>query len=170
MSDDGGLSRIQQRMALIPKRVREAVKPALAKEAEEIVQLAKSLCPVAEVDGGTLRDSIGWTFGAAPAGSIALAHSVEGETSVTIYAGNDEAFYARWIEFGTQSGVFGQRVGDPGAGIKQHKTKGRKSYRSHPGTAAQPFFFPAYRLSKKKAQARIKAAIRKAVKETWGKK
>lgn len=33
--------------------------------------------------------------------------------------------------------------------------------------AAQPFFWPAYRLMKDREKRRIKNAIRKAVKENW---
>jgi HK97 gp10 family phage protein len=167
LADDGGLSRIQQRMAMIPKRVREAVKPSIEKAADEIVALAISLCPV---DKGALRDSIEWTWGTAPAGSLALAMGSGGDLTITVYAGNDEVFHARWVEFGTASGMFGGRIATEAVGKRGRKKKGRKIYRSHPGTTAQPFFFPAYRLGKKQAATRIKRAISKAVRENWGKR
>ncbi|MCA0257137.1 MAG: HK97 gp10 family phage protein [Proteobacteria bacterium] len=170
MAEARDLARIQQRMNAIPKAVKLAIRPAMERAADDIVDLAKSLVPVSDPNGGTLRDSIGWTWGVAPSGTITLASSTAGELTITIYAGSDEAFYARFVEFGTQSGVFGQRVGNPGAAVRQSKRKGRKSYRTHPGTPAQPFFFPAYRLGKKKASMKIKRAISKAVKENWGKK
>ncbi len=169
MANDGGLSRIQQRMKAIPQAVKNAVRPDMEQAAQDIVDMAKSLVPVSHPNGGTLRDSIGWTWDAAPAGSMTLASSTAGELTITIYAGNEEAFYARWVEFGTQAGVLGQRVADPGAAVKQSKTKGRKSYRTHGGTQAQPFFFPAYRLGKKAAAGKVRRAIVKAVKENWGK-
>lgn len=154
-------------MRAIPQAVKKAVRPAMERAAQDIVDIAKTLVAV---DQGALRDSIGWTWDAAPAGSMVLASSTAGELTITIYAGNDEAFYARFVEYGTQAGIFGQRVANPGAGVKQSKTKGRKSYRTHGGTAAQPFFFPAYRLGKKKATMKIRRAIVKAVKENWGKR
>lgn len=166
MADDGGLSRIRQRMKAIPQAVKDAVRPAMERAAQDIVDVAKMLVPV---DQGELRDSIGWTWGDAPAGSMRLASSTAGELTITIYAGSDKAFYARFVEFGTKQGVFGQRTGPSGASAKQHKTKGRKSYRTHPGTNAQPFFYPAYRLGKKAASMKIRRAIVKAVKENWGK-
>jgi HK97 gp10 family phage protein len=130
--------------------------------AERICDQARNLCPV---DEGDLRASIGWTWGAAPSGSLTLgSFSGGGGLKLTIYAGNDKAFYARYVEFGTQAGARGQRVGDHGAGNRQSK-KGRKSYRTHPGSSAQPFFFPAYRLEKKAAVARIRRAVAKAVRE-----
>lgn len=53
------------------------------------------------IDTGALKDSIGWAFGRAPKGKLALgsirlrSHS----TRVTIYAGSEEAYYARFVEF-----------------------------------------------------------------------
>ncbi|TMV48534.1 HK97 gp10 family phage protein [Thioclava sp. BHET1] len=162
MADDGGLSSFQRRLRALPAAVRASVRPAMERSAEEICQLARSLCPV---DQGDLKASIGWTWGNAPAGSMVLGSVGKGAAlSITIYAGNDEAYYARWVEFGTQAGITGQRVSGAGAGNKQ-SSKGRKSLRTHPGTSAQPFFFPAYRLGKKKAVARINRAVSKAVKE-----
>jgi HK97 gp10 family phage protein len=98
------------------------------------VALAKRLCPV---DDGTLRDSIGWTWGDAPAGSMVLAATKGAALRITIYAGNDEAFYARWVEFGTANAL------------------------------PQGFFLPAYRMLKKRANGRIKRAVNKAVKDAW---
>lgn len=123
-------------MRAVPKAMREAVKPAIEKSADEIVALAKSLVPV---DEGPLRESIGWTWGEAPEGSMAIAQGSSEGMTITIYAGNDEAFYARWVEFGTQQGA-----------------------------EANPFFFPAYRLGKKRAVNRIRRAIGKAVRDNWG--
>lgn len=158
--DDGGLARFQRRMQAIPVEVRRVVRPAMERSAEEVCDIARGLCPV---DDGKLRASIGWTWGAPPAGSIALGSVRDGAAlAITIYAGNDEAFYARFVEFGTQGGVAGQRISSTGAG--QAKA-GRKSYRTHPGSPAQPFFYPAWRLGKKRALARVNRAIGKAIRE-----
>lgn len=124
--------RLKKRLEAIPVAVRAAIKPAMEKSAQEIVALAKALCPV---NDGDLRDSIGWTWGDAPEGSIVLAASEGAALRITIYAGDDEAFYARWVEFGT----------------------------SH--SLPEAFFIPAYRLNKKRAANRIKRAISKAVRE-----
>lgn len=120
------------KLAALPGKVKEELRTALSKSAEDIVALARSLVPV---DQGTLRDSIGWTFGRAPRGSIAIADARLGELSVTVFAGNQEAFYARWVEFGTQ------------------KMRG------------QPYFFVSYRASRKRAKSRVTRAINKAAKE-----
>lgn len=115
----------------------------MEKGAEEIVAMMRSLVPV---DSGALRESIGWVWGAeAPAGSliVAVAKSKLGkDLTITIYAGSRDkkrgamdAYYARWVEFGTQK-----------------MTK-------------QPYFYVSYRANKKKVVSRIRSATRKAGKQ-----
>lgn len=133
---DNGLAALQRKLNAIPKAAKLAVEQSMEKSAQEIVDLAKRLCPV---DSGTLRDSIGWTWGDAPAGSIVLAATEGALLRITIYAGNDEAFYARWLEFGTAE------------------------------MAAHPYFFPAYRTLQRRAKGRVNRAVTKAVKEAWAK-
>jgi HK97 gp10 family phage protein len=128
-------ARIERRLKAIPVAVKAAVMPAMETSANEIVAAAKALCPV---DSGDLRDSIGWTWGDAPEGSIVLASTEGGALRITIYAGDDDAFYARWVEFGTVK-------------LQSH-----------------PYFLPAYRLLKKRSARRIKRAISKAVRQNWG--
>jgi HK97 gp10 family phage protein len=160
LADDGGLSRLQKRLAAIPEKVRDGIRPAMEKSAQEIVDAAKSLVPV---ETGHLRDSIGWTWGAAPSGSITIATGpVLDSLQITIYAGDDDAFYARWVEFGTRASTKGARVSDSRTGGT------RKANRTHSGTHAQPFFYPAFRLYKKRAANRVKRAIRTSVKQNWG--
>ena len=105
----------------------------MEKSAEEIVKMMRNLVPKGET--GNAQESIGWTWGDAPAGTMAIMTGESGGLKITIYAGGGKAFYARFLEFGTKN------------------------------MAAQPFFYPAYRLNKKRAANRIKRAIRKGVKE-----
>lgn len=77
-----------------------------------------------------------------------MGHSF-GTMTITIYAGDEKAFYARWVEFGTAA----------------HENGGRFQGTDHPGTVAQPFFFPAYRAHKKTVIAGMRKAIRSAVKQ-----
>lgn len=123
--------RLEERLKAIPIAVRQAVSRSLEKSAQEIVDLAKRLCPV---DDGTLRDSIGWTWGDAPEGSIVLAATKGAALRITIFAGDDDAFYARWVEFGTANNL------------------------------PHGFFLPAYRSLKKRTSSRTKRDISKAVK------
>lgn len=114
------LARLNRRMKAIPKAARDAVKPALDKSADELIGQIERLAPV---DDGDLRDS-------------AEARPGEHELKRVVTVGDDVAFYARWVEFGTAQ------------------------------NAPQPYFFPAYRLLKKRLSNRIKRAIGKAVRET----
>ncbi|WP_200898747.1 HK97-gp10 family putative phage morphogenesis protein [Candidatus Rhodobacter oscarellae] len=119
----------------VPEEVRKSATAALEKGAQEIVDMARSLAPV---DSGDLRDSIGWTWGDAPKGSLvlgAVGGQEYGTLRITVYAGNDDAFYAAWQEFGTQN----QR--------------------------AHPYFFPAYRSLRRRVRSRITRDINKAIKK-----
>ncbi|NMG39888.1 HK97 gp10 family phage protein [Chelativorans sp. ZYF759] len=137
-----GLDRLKRKLTQsIPQRAKAVTRQAMEKSAEEIVKSMRQLVPVKT---GRLRDSIGWTWGDAPEGAVVVGSSAPvgaGTMKITIYAGirgnnnYDQGFYVRFIEFGTQA------------------------------MAAQPFFFPAYRLNKKRSANRIKRAIRKGVKE-----
>ena len=137
--------RLRARLAKIPDIAREAAASAMEECAAEIVAEMKTLAPV---DSGDLRDSIGWTWGDIPAGSFMIDEIRSGKNAgqqyatlrIKIYAGSREAFYARFIEFGTRTGV-----------------------------RAQPFFFAAYKKwgGKAKFRARVRAAIRKRIKEAF---
>jgi HK97 gp10 family phage protein len=168
MADDSGLSRIQARMRAIPEAVQDAAKSALAKGADDIVAMARSLCPI---DSGALRDSIGWVWGdVAPNGArvIATSRDMEGIT-ITIYAGNDEAYYASFVENGTKAGKLGERKPTSAVSKRKRQPLTRKVRRTHPGIKARPFFFPAYHLNKKKVASRLRRAVNKAIKANWGK-
>ena len=137
--------RLRARLAKIPDIAREAAAAAMEEGAQEIVDAMKMAAPI---ESGDLRDSIGWTWGEVPAGSFMIDEIRSGKNKgdqyatmrIKIYAGNREAFYARFIEFGTKTGV-----------------------------RAQPFFFAAYKKwgGKAKFRARVRAAIRKRIKEAF---
>ncbi|MCF3933298.1 HK97 gp10 family phage protein [Acuticoccus sp. M5D2P5] len=55
-----------------------------------------------------------------------------------VYAADTDSFYGRFIEFGTEN------------------------------TPAKPFFFPAYRLNRKRGARRIKSAVNKALRKERG--
>ena len=134
----------------MPELARQEIAKAMEQSAQEVVDLAKSLVPVST---GALRDSIGWTWGDAPSGSMVLgavraSGKGAGNMVITIFAGNDEAYWARWVEFGTSPRING----------------GEYAGSQHPGTHAQPFFFPAYRAVRKRVKSRVTRAITKSAK------
>lgn len=113
-----GLARLKARFAKIPKEMKVKVRAAIEESADELVAFQKRLVPV---DQGDLRDSIQKRDG-------------RHELSVEVTAGDDKAFYASFVEFGTVR------------------------------TPAQPYFFPAYRASRKRIKGRISRAVKKVVK------
>lgn len=143
------LDRLNRKLAKLPTVAKQMIRQAMEVKADEIVDMMKNLAPV---DDGTLRDSIGWTWGKAPKGSLVLAAvqstGPDGMT-LTIYAGNDEAYYARWVEFGTA----------------RHENGGLFAGTIHPGTTAQPFFFVSWRANKRRAVRAVRKASRDAAKK-----
>lgn len=131
-----GADKLKRKLAIMPAAARAEIRKAMEKSAEEITELARSLVPV---DSGELRASIGWNWGDAPSGSMVLGEvrtgSTAGNERILVYAGNDHAYYGRWVEFGT---------------VKMR---------------AQPFFFPAYRAVRKRVRGRVQRAIRNAAKK-----
>ncbi len=144
-----GLDRLNRKLAKLPAVARQMIRQAMEAKANEIVAMMKNLVPV---DDGTLRDSIGWTWGKAPKGSLTLASvqaTGDSDMTLTIYAGNKEAFYARWVEFGTA----------------RHENGGLFAGSIHPGTTAQPFFFISWRANKRRTVRAVRKASRDAAKK-----
>lgn len=130
------LDRLKRRLEAIPANVKEAVRPALQKSADELADRMRSLAPV---DQGDLRDSIAVTLGpgrtppySQPGGSKEL---LENAAAVTV--GNSAVRYPHLVEYGTNK------------------------------APAQPYFWPAYRLLRRKLQNRLKRRISKAVRDAW---
>lgn len=130
-----GLDRLKRKMRVtIPQKVRTNTEEALKRAARSITDTMEGFAPQ---DTGKLKGSIGWTMGDPPGGSLSSrGNEIDpGSIVATIYAGDREAFYARWVEFGTQK------------------------------MSPRPFFFPAYRMHKKGVRGRISRAIKKGIKE-----
>lgn len=155
------MSKLQRKLARLPEIAKDRIGKAMEDGAEQIVSTAQNLVPVDEM---VLYESIGWTWGEPPKGSLTLARSRRRSSDglrITVFAGNDEAFYARWVEFGTaphnvESGggtVAGRRRASIGAGL------------GHPGARAQPFFFVSYRANRRNVRSRISRAANRAAKE-----
>lgn len=154
-----GLASLRKKVRQMPEAAKAEIVAAMEAGAAEVVALAKSLAPV---DDGDLRESIGWTWGDPPKGAIVIAKSRPlknvGDMRITIYAGNDKAFYARWVEFGTAPHSVAK-------GADRSSKRKRSGGRMHPGARANPFFFPAYRATRKRLKSRVSRAITKAAKK-----
>lgn len=124
------------RLKAVPVLARAEIRKALEKSAGEMVSAAHSFAPI---DSGDLRRSIGYTFGQyTPANANVRGVGSGGgglqdpDLSVTIHAGDAKAYYAAFVEFGV--------VDSP----------------------AKPYFYPAYRLTKKRAKGRVSRAVKAA--------
>jgi HK97 gp10 family phage protein len=150
-----GVRRLARKLRDMPGPVREATRSALEQAAIQIVATMRQLAPVRT---GSLRNSIGWTWGKVPKSVLAVATARDPSGNVlTIFAGNQTAFYARWIEFGTRPHSLAKR-----ASTRRRKRQDQGTF--HPGSPAQAFFFPSYRAHKKSAKRQVSAAIRKSIK------
>lgn len=131
-----GVAKLRKKLEALVAVGRDEIRRAMETSADEIVALAKNLVPV---DKGDLKDSIGWTWGKAPKGAMTLGtvqtNEVDSGFTITIFAGNSEAYYARWVEFGTQK------------------------------MAAQPYFYPSYRALRRRSKSRVTRAVTKAIKK-----
>lgn len=146
-----GRDRLLQKLKAIQGAPRAAMRAALEVNARQMEEAAKRLAPVRTK---ALLNSIGHTFGDyAPANAnvrgFGGATRGDPDLTVTVHAGDAQAFYAAMVEFGTRPHVLG----------------GKFAGAQHPGSAPSPFFFPAYRATKKAMAARLRRAVRKAIKD-----
>lgn len=158
------LDRLKKRIAALAPETRDEVQAALLKSGKDMASTARRFVPVRS---GALRDSIGVTVGEySPENANVRGVSTGGghDLAVTVHAGDAKAFYAAWVEFGTKPHSVAK-----GGGTKAGQAKARAgSGKTHPGAAPAPYFFPAYRLTKKRALARIKRAVSKAARKVAG--
>ena len=151
-----GLDRLNRKLALLPIAAQRRIRDAMADGADEIVAMMKGLVAV---DSGDLKESIAWTWGDAPKGALTIAtvrgrgvRNTGGENTITIYAGNAEAFYGRFVEFGTAA----------------HTAGGMFAGATIPAIPASPFFFVSYRANRKRVKSKITRAVNRAAKEVAG--
>lgn len=139
-----GIAALHRRFEAIPKRIIAAVTVPMEKYADQIVAMMKVLVPV---DQGDLRDSIGWTWGDAPKGSVKIGtmkgHSY-GKIALTIYAGGPTTTVGARGQFNT-------------ALLQEFGTQ---------NMPANPYFYVSWRANKRRVKSGITRAIRKAIKES----
>lgn len=115
------------RMGRIPDKVKRRINAANEKSAEDLVAMMVRLAPV---DQGDLRRSITYYEVTGYRGSDG------GGVTWRVVAGDEKAFAARWIEFGT------------------------------PKMPAQSFFFPAYRAMRRVIKQRQVRAWRQGLRDS----
>lgn len=142
--------RLRRRLKAIPVEVRRALKAQNNRNAAEVAETAKRFAETSR-ETGALIASI-------------RSRDVSDSTRISarVSAGSKEAYYARFVEFGTAASAASE-----GQLFKRQKgaTRGmrRKDKKAHAATPARPFFWPAYRLLRKRLRARMTRAAKKAI-------
>lgn len=165
-----GLDRLLRQLEALPNSVRDAMYTELAAGAKE---MAESIARAAPHQSGDLQESVGWSEGPPPptkaTGAFRFTVKDLGPSGralndagllFSVYAGNDKAYYARWVEFGTSARP--ARAAKVSGGT--WRTRSRKAARAHAATPAQPFFFPTIRAKKKLLRGRVVRAANRAAK------
>lgn len=137
--------RLRRRLKAIPAKVRQAVRAQLKVNALELVETAKSFAPV---DTGFLREHI-------------RAQNVSTSTRIAWRVGS-YALHSRWVEFGTAPAA--ARPARQNMNFRRTAVM-TKAYAAHHATPAQPFFWPAWRLKRRRFKLRMSRAVRKAIQE-----
>lgn len=147
-----GRSELLRKLADLPEAARKEIGKAIKQGADEIVAAQKRIVPKKT---GALAASIVASTGAnvpkyASVGRAGTSGGGAGdpELTVVISAGNSNARHAHLVEFG----------------VAPHINGGLFSGSQHPGTKAQPFFYPVYRSYKKRVKSRVSRATTKAAK------
>lgn len=161
-----GKQKFLGQIAALPRAMKDEIRKALDVSADETTDLMKRFVPVRS---GALKASIGFTFGEytpdnANVRGVQATGSGASELTVTMYAGDAKAWYASLVEFGTKAHIILPKQADG----KLRLLGGRfVEEADHPGGTAQPYFFPAFRLGKKRAKSRLARAVRNGAKKAF---
>lgn len=165
MATNKSVERFRKLTLDLQKECMQVARDELAAQADRLVGVMKAACPVnadPPPQAGLLRSSIGWTFGSPPKTRATQAFRPKAKSGsqfvASVYAGNDEAYYAGWVEFGTHAHSLSS-----GASLARRRRQGGE--RQHPGSVAHPFFWPSYRLLKKPMRRAVKSKLTRAIKK-----
>lgn len=145
-----GLRKLDRQLAALGPAYKRKIKDVLEKNAAEMASAARVLAPV---DAGPGRRKDGEPH---LRDTITIERDRDDRLSLRVVV---KAFYGRFVEFGTDSGVRGTTK------VDRTRKGRRKVRRTHPGTAPQPFFFPAWRALRPRLKSRLSRAIRQAAAE-----
>lgn len=118
--------RVKRKLNQLVKLSHDEIQRTLLDQGESLASFQRRLVPV---ESGDLRRSI----------EVTKRTTRKGEPAVVVSAGDDDAYYARWVEFGTKE---------------------------KPG---HPFFFPPYRARRKDIKKAVVAAVKKAARQAAAK-
>lgn len=143
------IANITKRMRAVPKELQRAAEAELLRSGEN---MAKDMRRDAPEDDGDLRDSI----------AVKPIEDEADQVVVRVSAGDEKAFYANMVEFGTKGTAAEASRQDRRFRRTAVMTKGS---RGHAATPAQPFFFPNYRRHKKRVRTALLRVLRNTAKK-----
>lgn len=147
-----GREKLRRRLERLPELAKQHVRAGLQQAAEETVGMMKRAAPVGKAPIH-LRDAIHYTWGR-PGKKILGAFNIGGGDGIalTIRASSPNVTYAHLVEFGTAP----------------HAAGGKFKGAMHPGTPAQPFFWPSYRAMKRRIRTLVRRGLKRAVAASAG--
>ena len=146
------------RLAALPDAMKQEVRKAIVTSAEEMVSLAKRFAPDDPSTGAPdLKSSITYrlngSFDESDVSSVANARAAKFEDGLlaVVSAGDEHTLVTNG-----EGGRF------QNARLQEFGTKGGQM-------PAHPFFYPAYRLTKKRYRSRVQRAVNKGARKAFGK-
>lgn len=169
MTEVQGLNKWERQIRRIPVSALQVLKDSQGKNAEKLANSIRAFVPRGKTN--RLFKSVNWRRGPPPAGSGILKPKIltdrqltllDNDLLVSVYAGDDAAYYARFVEFGTKAHA--------GRAFKQQrweKATGRaaRMKRGHAATRPRPFFYPVIRAYKDKIRRATAAAANRGIKK-----
>lgn len=149
----------------MPDAVRTRTAAALTQNADELVAFQKRVAPKGR---GRLQRSIravkgNYKVANANVRGFGARAAGDPDLTISIVAGDAQAWYARIVEFGSKPHIIKPRR------AKALKIRGRMlapgQQIKHPGARPTPYFYPPYRALKKRMAARVNRAMRRAIKD-----
>lgn len=162
-----GLDRLKRQIASLPRLQVEEVGLALDDNAAKLAGSIAQACS----DDQKLAASVGWARGEPPrnailkSGNFSAAQREKASAGLfrCVFAGDDNAFWARWRENGTAPHLLAKGADSSSNSGKQQRIRQRGGA-MHPGARPQPFFYPPIRAWKKPMKAKVMKASRTAAK------
>ena len=137
--NNAALRRHAQKMRRLPDLLRQEVEKAASRNAKHFAeQLERAYADDPKLQGTVKAYPVTGTF----------------ETVWTVQVGDNEAFWARWREFGTAAG---DRI------YRRGPRKG--TVMKHPGAGAIPTYFPTYRINARSYRSRLRSSVKRAARK-----
>ncbi|MGN6208834.1 hypothetical protein [Asticcacaulis sp.] len=174
MTEVQGLNKWERQVRRIPGSAKQTLRDTQGKNAERLANSIRAFVPRGKTN--KLFKSINWRRGPMPGGAGATGAFrirqkiltdrqlvlMDDDLLVTVYEGNDDAYYAKFVEHGTKASV--------ARDLKQTRAERARGAsvrvkRAHHATKAKPHFYPVIRAYKDKIRRSNAAAANRGIKK-----